>query len=128
MKTAYPVIIKEEAGCFLVYSPDFDINTFGDSVADAIVSARDAIGASGLALTLDLKQPLPTPTPANKVKLDGGLLSLVDIDFDAYQRANERRTIRKNVSLPSYLNEAADVAGLNCSQILQEGIRDRLGL
>lgn len=56
------------------------------------------------------------------------ILSLVDVDFDAYRRANDMRTVRKNVTLPTYLNELAVKAGVNFSQVLQEGLKQRLGV
>ena len=52
----------------------------------------------------------------------------VDIDFDAYRRAHDMRTIRKNVTIPSYLNDLAEQAGVNFSQVLQEGLKQRLGV
>lgn len=51
--------------------------------------------------------------------------TLVDIDFDAYRRANDLRTVRKNVTIPSWLNSLAENAGINSSQILQEGLKFR---
>lgn len=33
------------------------------------------------------------------------ILTLVDVDFDEYRRKHEMRTVRKNVSIPSWLNE-----------------------
>ena len=56
------------------------------------------------------------------------ILSLVDVDFDAYRRANDMRTVRKNVTLPNYMNELAVKAGVNFSQVLQEGLKQRLGV
>ena len=45
-----------------------------------------------------------------------------------YRRMNDMRTVRKNVTLPNYLNEMAMKAGLNFSQVLQEGLKERLGM
>lgn len=39
--------------------------------------------------------PKPIPHSENE------LVTLLDIDFDAYRRANDLRTVRKNVPLPS---------------------------
>ena len=37
-------------------------------------------------------------------------VSLVDLDLVAYRRANNNKTVRRNVSLPSWLNKAAEDA------------------
>ena len=46
----------------------------------------------------------------------------------AYRRAQDTRAIRKNVTIPSYLNDLAERAGVNFSQVLQDGLRQRLGV
>lgn len=50
------------------------------------------------------------------------------MDFDAYRRANDMRAVRKNVTIPNYLNELAVKAGINFSQVLQEGLKQCLGV
>ena len=56
MKCAYPTFIVEtKQGDFLVYVPDMDIYTEGQSMADAIEMARDAIGLKGIDLEDDKK-------------------------------------------------------------------------
>jgi len=51
---------------------------------------------------------------------------MVDIDFTAYRRANEKRTVRRNVSLPSWLNVEAEKAGINVSAVLQMALKQEL--
>ena len=49
MIVIYPVVFTPlETGGYLVYVPDLKINTHGESLADAILMARDAIGVVGL--------------------------------------------------------------------------------
>ena len=50
------------------------------------------------------------------------------MDFDAYRRANDMRNVRKNVTLQSWLNDMAEKAGVNFSQVLQEALKQRLGV
>ena len=54
------------------------------------------------------------------------IVTLVDIDFAAYRRANDLRTVRKNVTLPSWPNDLAERNGVNFSQVLQESLKERL--
>ena len=39
-----------------------------------------------------------------------GIVTLVDIDFDAYRRKAEKKMVRRNVTLPCWLNTIADEA------------------
>lgn len=128
MRNVYPAIftpVKE--GGYAVYIPDFDINTQGDDLAHAIEMARDAIGLMGIDME-DEHKPVPTPAAAATPRQPEDIVSLVDIDFAAYRRENETRAVRKNVSLPAWMANKADQEGLNCSQLLQEAIRQKLGL
>lgn len=128
MKAVYPVIFTKLEDGYMAYVPDFDINTQGDNLAEAISMARDAIGIVGIDMEDD-KKPLPAPSRIEEIQhKENELISMVDIDFIAYRRANERRTVRKNVTLPSWLNAEAEQAGVNFSQILQEGLKAKLGI
>ena len=126
MKTAYPVVFTKLEDGYAVYVPDFDIDTQGDDVAEAIEMARDAIGIMGIDMEDDNK-PLPAPSRLETVTCEEGeFVSVVDIDFTEYRKANERRTVRRNVSLPSWLNTEADKAGINVSAVLQAALKQEL--
>lgn len=128
MKQVYPVILHPEAeGGYSVSVPDLDIGTQGDTVAECIDMARDAIGLWGITEE-DEGRSVPAPSGLTPPHEDSEIVTLVDIDFDAYRRAQDMRTIRKNVTIPSYLNDLAERAGVNFSQVLQEGLKQRLGV
>lgn len=128
MKYAYPVVFSPmEEGGYLVYVPDLQINTSGEDMPDAIYMARDAISLTGICRE-DMGQQIPAPYSAAVESGPEDIVSLVDVDFDAYRRAQDTRAVRKNVTIPSYLNDLAEKAGINFSQILQEGLKARLGV
>lgn len=96
MKTVFPIILTPADVGYVVTIPDLNINTEGSSVADAIEMARDAIGLWGICEE-DAGREIPkasTDTPPHK---SDEIVTLVDIDFSAYRRAHDLRTIRKNV-------------------------------
>ena len=127
MKTAYPVILTPAAPGYVVYVPDMDIYTQGKNLADALYMAADAISLCGITMQ-DLGQRIPSASATLPTCEKGSFASFVPVDFAAYRKATEQRTVRKNVTLPSYLNEAAEKAGLNFSRILQDGLKHELGL
>ena len=142
MKLVYPTFIlntnDNSEHPFLVCVPDLEILTEGDSFADAIEMARDAIGLAGISME-DNGEELPVPSKhevaIEKVKQDTeivdfskGILTYVDVDFSEYRRKVDTRTVRRNVALPSWLNYEADKAGVNVSRILQEALMSTLKL
>lgn len=126
MKNVYPVILIPEESGFTVYIPDFDINTQGEDLPEAIEMARDAIGLMGIDMEDDGKE-LPSPTPAKDIKTNGEeFVSLVDVDFSEYRRKNEVKVVKKNCTLPSWLCYEAEKANLNFSQVLQAALKHEL--
>lgn len=127
MKIAYPIVISEGEKHYVVYVPNFDINTVGEDIPDAIAMARDAIGMTGCFIQ-DEKKELPAPSDLTQVEHDeGDIVTLVDIDFTDYRRKHDQRTIRKNVTIPSWLNAEAERQNINVSRVLTEALTDRVG-
>lgn len=142
MKQVYPTfIVNTDDGSkrsFLVCVPDMEIFTEGDTFADAIEMARDAIGMTGISME-DNKEELPVPsdqkTAIEKVKQDTedidfskGILTFVDIDFSEYRKKVDTKTVRRNVALPSWLNYEAEHVGINVSRVLQEALMKTLNV
>ena len=129
MKNSYPIVMTPDdaEGGYVVYIPDFDINTEGDTLTEAIEMARDAIGLMGIDME-DNHKVLPSPTPLYEVKkeTEGDIVTLVDVDFTEYRRQNEQRAVRRNVTLPSWLDYEAEKSGINVSAILQRALKQEL--
>ena len=128
MKSAYPIIMTQGKEFIVVFIPDFDINTQGKDVPDAIEMARDAIGLMGIDMQDD-GEPLPEASNIADVQApSGGIVSLVDVDFDEYRRKNDLRVVKKNCTIPSWLNYEAERAGVNFSAILQAALKRELNI
>ena len=71
MKEAYPIIMSQGKEFVVVYVPDFNINTQGRDIADAMEMARDAIGIIGIDMEDD-HEKLPSPSELSQVKAGDG--------------------------------------------------------
>ncbi len=129
MKKAYPVILTKGKKFILAYVPDFEINTQGEDVADAIEMVRDAIGVVGIDME-DENEKIPEPTVISEVKVESpdAIITLVDVDFSEYRRKNDLRAVKKNCTIPSWLNYEAEKAGINFSAILTSALKSELQL
>ena len=128
LKNSYPIILTPDAGGYVVEIPDFAIGTQGDSIPEAMEMARDAIGLMGIDMEDDGKS-LPIPSTLESVsKGPGDIVTLVDVDFTEYRRQNDMRSVRRNGSLPCWLNAAAEKAGINVSAVLQAALKQQLHL
>ena len=130
MKKAYPIVLTQGKEYIVVFVPDFNINTQGKSIPDALEMARDAIGIMGIDMEDD-GEALPEPSELADVQAaaeTGELVSLVDVDFDEYRRRNDMRAVKKNCTIPSWLAAEAERAGVNFSAVLQSALKQELHL
>lgn len=126
MKNTYPIVLIPDNPGFVVCIPDFNINTEGNDLTEAIEMARDAIGLMGITLEDD-NQPLPSPSSFEKVKTEPGeFVTFVDVDFSDYRRKNELRSVKKNCTLPGWLCYEAEKANINFSAVLQAALKREL--
>ncbi|MDE7251243.1 MAG: type II toxin-antitoxin system HicB family antitoxin [Lachnospiraceae bacterium] len=138
MKNVYPVIftqLDDKKETVLVEIPDWSIMTEGFGMADAMYMARDAIGLKGIKYEDDGKD-IPEPSDLSAVDVSQGtfacegesFVSLVDIDFAEYRRRADNKTVRRNVTIPCWLNQEAEKAHINVSRVLQEALMAKLNV
>lgn len=130
MKTAYPIIMTQGKECIVVYVPDFNINTQGKDVPDAMEMARDAVGLMGIDMQDD-GEALPAASDLASIQAQtpaGSIVSLVDVDFSEYRRQNDLRAVKKNCTIPSWISFEAEKAGINFSAVLQAALKRELNI
>jgi predicted RNase H-like HicB family nuclease len=102
--------------------------TTGSSLSDAIDQITDA-AAGWLVVAEDEGLAIAPPTPQPDIPAeDGCILSLISVDTIAYRAKTDTRAVRKNVSLPAWMAAMADSRGINCSQVLQDGLMSQLNV
>ena len=134
MILAYPVIFTktgDKKDTYLVYIPDLDGATEGYGIADAIQMAREYIGC---ALYSREEKDYPKPCSISEVDIKKGefydagesIVSIVDVDIEEFRKKLDNKPVRRNVSLPNWLNKKANEEHINVSRVLQEALMDRL--
>lgn len=133
MQAVFPVLIKPDKKHYLVFVPDFDIYTQGKNFFNAIEMARDAIEL-GITLLEDEGKPIPNPSEQKEafviaqknadknLDFSNGMLTYVDVDSIAYRKKMSNRAVKKNCTIPSWLNDKAEKAGINFSRVLQDAL------
>ena len=127
MKLTYPAFFykDEETGAYAVEVPDLPgCATGGNTLADAILMAADA--ASGWVLTeLEEGRPAPPASDTSAIKPEhGGFVSLLALDMDAYAEKFGDKAVRKNLTIPAWLNTFAEANHVNFSQVLQDSLAE----
>ena len=130
MKYAYTAVFTpEENGLYSVKFPDLQgCCTSGDNAADAVYMAQDVLCLTLYDLEQD-KKPIPKPSKPSDIKMTGEqFMSLVVVDTETYRRFYENKSIKKTLTIPIWLNEQAERANVNFSQLLQKALKDELHL
>lgn len=125
----YPdVFHTAEEGGFWVTFPDIpECMTQGDNMQEAYEMAVDALGLSLTSREAERKE-IPKASSLDEVDPEDGTLVIVEFDMAEYRRRNSSRAVKKTLSIPEWLNEAAVRENVNFSQILQEALMSKLGI
>lgn len=132
----YPVVLTathDEKDTYLVYIPDLDGMTEGYGLEDAIHMARDYMGCS---LYDKIDSDIPDASELSSIDISktpfetegDSFITLIDFDLSTYRRMMNKKAVRRNVSIPEWLNKAADEAHINVSRVLQEALKEKLGI
>nr|DAE81900.1 MAG TPA: hypothetical protein [Caudoviricetes sp.] len=127
MKLVYPAIFTPciERKGYTVVVPDLPgCVTEGQDLLDAIEMGVDA--ASGWILgELEEGNNIPAPTLRKEdIKLEeaDSFISMLVLDIDAYAEKYGEKTVRKNISIPAWLNTYGEKNNINFSRVLQEAL------
>ncbi len=126
MKLTYPACFypcEEKKGGYTVEVPDLPgCVSEGDSLADAILMATDA--ASGWVLDeLEDGKIVPSASSLENITPDpGGFVNMLVLDMDAYAEKYGNKAVRKNLTIPAWLNTFAEKNHINFSQVLQDSL------
>ena len=127
----YPVIFIKTKKEVLVEVPDFDAQTFGKDMKEALYMARDIIGLMGSEYILE-KKKIPAPSDIDKVKVKAfkkegkATKMLVDVDIENYALRENNKTIRRNISIPKWLDAKVKDMKINVSKLLTEVLEQKV--
>lgn len=125
MKLVYPAIFTpfEEGNGYTVEFPDLPgCVTEGNDAAEAIYMAVDA--ASGWILTeLEDGNEVPKASGFSDVQApEGSFVSLIALDMDSYAEKYGKKSVKKTLTIPAWMDTYVINHKISCSEILQDAI------
>lgn len=98
------------------------------SAEEAFVNAREGLGLHLYGMELD-NDPIPAPSPvASLHPEDGAVVTMIDVFMPSIRSRAKNRVVKKTLTIPAWLNAAAEEAHAPYSKILQDGLERYLGL
>lgn len=139
MLSMYPACFYKENDGYSVIFPDLNyLATQGDSFEDAMQMAVECL-ASYLYTAQRDGDAIPTPSKLADVdpvavskELDPDLpvgetiVNVVSVDVAEYAKKHFEKSVKKTLSIPAWLNDAAMAQGVNFSQVLQRALKEQL--
>ena len=96
--------------------------TDGDNMDDAIRMANDALSLC-LYEREEHKEEIPKATSADNLPIpQGSFIAIIQADTTPVRKLNEKRSVRKNITIPAYLDTLIKEHHLNLSNFVQNAL------
>ena len=139
MLSMYPACFYKEEDGYSVIFPDLgDLATQGDTFEEAMEMAVDCLAGYLYTAQRDGEE-VPAPSKLTEVdpvkvsqELDPELpvgeaiVNLVSVDVAEYAKKHFEKSVKKTLSIPAWLNDAAMAQGINFSRVLQNALKEQL--
>lgn len=127
MRYVYPAIITKTEEGYDVMFPDVPgCFSCGKDLPEAIYQAEDALALMLYDIQSEGKE-LPSVTDAKSISCpEESVVTLVYCDTIKYQKMYEKKAVKKTLSIPNWLNVAAEAQKLNFSKVLQEALMEKI--
>lgn len=137
MLSAYPAcFFKEDSGYSVVF-PDLNyLSTCGETLDEALSMAVDCL--AGYLYWLEKGgDTAPAASAIGQIDVnavaseleaspDEAFVNIVTVDVAEYAKTHFEKSVKKTLSIPAWLNDAAIKQGINFSQVLQEALKQQL--
>lgn len=126
MRLVYPAIFKpfsDQSGGYVIEFPDLPgCVTEGKNLEQAIEMGIDAASGWILGELEDGEKIPPASSYSEIIAPDGGMVNMLLLDIDSYEERYGEKAVRKNLTIPAWLNTFAEKNNINFSKILQEAL------
>ena len=126
MKLIYPAVFKpfsDQSGGYVVEFPDLPgCVTEGKDLEQAMEMGIDA--ASGWILgELEEGERIPPASDYSEIVVENGcMINMLLLDMDSYEEKYGEKSVRKNLTIPAWLNTFAEKNNINFSKVLQDAL------
>ena len=128
---AYPAIFTpEKEGGYYIHFPDIDnCFTCGNTIEEGLIMAKDALALMVYTNYEEAGASAPSSTPINELKLKKNeFATYIACDTAECRRKFGSKAVKKTLTIPEWLNDAAMKENINFSQVLQDALKEKLNV
>jgi predicted RNase H-like HicB family nuclease len=133
-KYIFPAVFDpNENGGLTVTFPDLPgCVTEGDDLDEAMLMAAEAMALHLYGMEQD-GDPIPAASKASDHLIPddadpGAFVTLIQARTEPIRDELQNKAVKKTLTIPQWLNDEAEEAGVNFSQLLQFAIKEKLGI
>lgn len=125
----YPAVFTEEENGYSIQFPDIEnCFTSAQSLAEGLKMANDVLCLMLYEMEQDGKI-IPQPSSIHDISAkENEFVNLISCDTIEYRKFYDNKAVKKTLSIPSWLNDMAERAGINFSGVLQEALKRQLDI
>ena len=136
MLAIYPACFyKEPDGQYTVIFPDLNhLANCGNTLQEAMSMAVDCLAGYLYEAKLSYEEVAP-PSALNEIDINAeyndyaeAFVNIVSVDVELYAKEHFTKAVKKTLTIPKWLNDAAIAKHLNFSKILQEALKQELNM
>ncbi|MBD7937149.1 type II toxin-antitoxin system HicB family antitoxin [Cytobacillus sp. Sa5YUA1] len=102
--------------------------TFGNTDEEALEMAKEAMGLHLYSMEKD-GDLIPNPTGFRDIRVESNqVVVLVEVWMPLLRDQVDNQAIKKTLTIPQWLDEAAKEKKVNFSRVLQDALKDLLGI
>lgn len=135
MLSMYPACFYKEEDGYSVIFPDLNwLATQGDTIEDAMEMAVECLAGYLYTCKMD-GDTIPAPSKMSDIDpvtvskqvapdepIGEAFVNIISVDAESYAKQHFEKSVRKTLTIPSWLNTAALEMDINFSQVLQEAL------
>ena len=136
MLSIYPACFFKEDNGYSVIFPDLNyLATQGDTLEDAVAMAVDCLAGYLYTAKMD-NEKFPKASKLSDINIDrlsdelditgtytDAFTNMVSVDVKAYAKEHFDKSVRKTLTIPAWLNTAAQEEGKHCRKHLCQSLR-----
>lgn len=125
----YYAIVKKTGDSWFGYCSEFDFEpVYGENYIEVIKKIRDKL-SEAIMLFKENQTPYPESLEADQIKTTAGeSLAYIEIDIDVLVIKMQNQYVKKNLTIPRYLNELGVQNKINFSKLLTETLENKFGI
>ncbi len=126
----YPAVFTlEDDGLYSINFPDFEACfTQGSDIEDGLEMAKDILSITICDMEDD-KKPIPKASnPLDVAHDNNSFVTLVTVNTLEYRKVYSGKAVKKTLTIPMWLNVAAEKEDINFSKTLQNALISQLHL